>query len=389
MTSFGARGPLLCAALIGAIGCWNRTPLEDQLVVSPPANSGGAGAGAAGTGGPGVAGSGSSGAAGTVGGLAGSGGGLAGTSGGAGTNAALPQVLVPAATGCGSLELATGGGKLAWTDRNHGIVWITTPGETPSRISSGDRSPTLISVTSEGTAFWLTLEGIQMGVRDGFRLILVARNESEFRGLAVSPDGRYVYYSADRSIMRAGPGIPPTEVARHEHRGGPTAIALDGDRLIYVTDVTGEVYAATLVPDVQAACGIYDPMTEELSGINCMLVGAQGSLFSRQVLARPGQAIWGNGASVALGDTSRVSHESITSVSSSITALAANASTVYFLASDLPSSADYGVVYAVPVGLHQKAVPIATGQNRPTSIAVDDKRVYWSTGDCAIMSLSI
>ena len=61
---------------------------------------------------------------------------------------------------------------------------------------------------------------------------------------------------------------------------------------------------------------------------------------------------------------------------------------VYFSDAE-PMSPGTGVIYKTPLAPNQVPIRIARGQNGPRAVVVGDKKVYWSTADCAIMSQNL
>lgn len=301
--------------------------------------------------------------------------------------------IVNLAAGCGSLDLTVDGGVLAWTDRDHGVVTsMSTNGGVLTTIAAGEKTPTAAARVGNAI-YWQTPGNIRRSIANGPPQTLLA-NSFDIRGFVVSPDGTSLYFSSGTMVFHVPTTGTPvvTIVAREEHGGLPTALALDGNRLMYPTDLNGDVDVATLIPGKVSSCGLETPNGEP-AFIDCMRVArSQGSLFREKIIARPGAVLWIDGSSIKLSSTapgSTIFNDQIAStILESITGFAATATTVYFSEGSATPDAT-GVISRSLVQRDQVAWRLARGQRQPRSVVVDDKRVYWSTSDCAIMTTGL
>jgi hypothetical protein len=218
------------------------------------------------------------------------------------------------------------------------------------------------------------------------------------RGLVASEDGATIYYSADtkvRSVPAAGGTA--VDVGREEHGGIPTALGIEGNAIGYITDFNGNVEIITVEDGVVASCGAPDPTDpSKLLMVNCVRVGGCGPspLFSRFIL-HDHNAYWGDSGNLfsALDVTATSvdptsSKADVATSETDLTGLVDGPDFLYFGAPGEPTSASskVGFIEKTPYAQQSTAIPIARGQDTPSSLAVDATKVYWSTGDCAINS---
>ena len=327
--------------------------------------------------------------------------------------------VVPAAPGCGALDIAIGGGVLYWTDQRHGTVRSQPVGGGASRtIASAEASPGLVAI-SGSNLFWISVTSttpMNVGgvmvlsttakirtatVQGGAARDLVTETNLNggIRGLVVSDDGTVLYYSADTKV-RAVPvsGGTAVDVGREEMpasnvaAGIPTALAVAGNTIAFVTDVDGDVDVITVgnSDGLTASCGkddLRDPTRDALLQVHCTRVaqGQYAPLFGA-LLLRGGDVIWANDSEVQTGSAMQVASginlggimAVATTEGAAVTGLVADSNNIYF------ADGEDGLIDEAPSAPNADAIPIARGQMAPGSMAIDATRVYWSTGDCAI-----
>jgi hypothetical protein len=214
----------------------------------------------------------------------------------------------------------------------------------------------------------------------------------DIKGIALSADGKTLYYSAGKAVMQttAMAGGTPKE-AGHEDEGFPTALAVAGDQIAYPADMTGDIDVMTInqaMPTVCASPG------KPVMNVNCArLARSQGDLFTDCIYIVGTKAYWLNGLSVyaaLLDGTGTNETVGLTSnpTSSKNTALVVDAKNAYF-------SDDAGFIYTAPLVRDDSVEPdaavktLARNQGATSSIAVDATNLYWASGDCAIRSLPL
>ena len=324
--------------------------------------------------------------------------------------------VVPAAPGCVAINLAISGGTLYWADQGHGTVKSRPlAGGPDTTISSSEASPGLIAV-SGSSLYWVdivsaepvtdpagvtrtsttaTLRKAVLPSGTPADLVTETNLNGGIRGLVASEDGTTIYYSADTKV-RAVPAAGGTaaDVGREEQGGIPTALGLEGNAIGYITDLNGEVDIMTVEDGVVASCGAPDPNDpNKLLMVNCVRVGGCGPspLFSSFIL-RDHNAYWGDSGTIydSLGVTAASNDSTLSkafvagSGGLDFTGLAGGPDFIYFGDGDLGEGD--GVIEKTPYTENSTAIPIARGQDTPSSLALDATNVYWSTGDCAINS---
>jgi hypothetical protein len=312
--------------------------------------------------------------------------------------------VVPAAPGCGSLELAVAAGALFWTDHGHGTVKSRPLGGGPAvmtTIATNEQGPGLIAV-SGANVLWIDdapAATLRRGSTNGGApsdLATETNTTGGIRGLAVSDDGATVYYSAGTKVK----GIPvgggtALDVGQEMQDGLPTALGIEGGTIGYVADVNGTVDVITAKDGVVASCGDIDPTDGSLIMVNCERLGGctPEPLLSR-FFVRDSQAYWANGSEVHVGPVGqgpRASWQQVTSTvgGASIAGLAMGPDAIYLA----ETPADYppmstGFIEKAPLAPNSPAIAIARGQAGPTAMAVDATNVYWATSDCAISAVA-
>ncbi len=306
----------------------------------------------------------------------------------AGTCGATPVVLVPAASGCGSLHLALADGSLFWTDELHGTVQsVSTAGGAPVSLASAENAPTLIA--ANGTSvYWLatgdkTIMKASTAGNDAQALISSA---SEIHGFTLSADGNTLYFSTETLInsISTTPGGDLTEVG-HEDTGIPQALAVEGDLVVYPADINGDV-DVMIMSDNPAVCASEDSMTA--TNENCARIGrSQGELNFESIFLVDGEAYWVN-------QTNVLTSSAVTPTGSNNTVASTDGDAEKLLAFSVGNgfvffADDLGLVYQAPLMIDAEVTQLARAQMGITSIVADTAAVYFATSDCAIMSLPL
>jgi hypothetical protein len=307
------------------------------------------------------------------------------------------------------LQLALADGVLYWTDRDHGTVNRLTlagvlPGGAISTVASGEQAPGLIEARG-GDVFWIDADSMDPSGRgpatarlrhatpDGALVDLATETNTNggIRGLAVSSDGRTLFYSADTKV-KAVPveGGAPLEVGAEAHGGVPMALGVEGDAIGYVTDINGNVDVMTGGP---ATCGGLDPnKSGDPLMVNCVRIGGCTPWpLTERFLVRGARAIWADGTNLDMSTPlgkGLVYKDTIASTVSGnpITGLAASGETLYFAESGQTSSGwmGDGLIERTAGVPNSTPVALARAQLGPHSLVVDATDVYWATADCAI-----
>jgi hypothetical protein len=329
-----------------------------------------------------------------------------------------PEVtnVVPAAPGCGRLDLAIAGGTLYWSDQARGTVARRALAGGPvTTIASGEKSPSHLLVAGSNL-FWIDVLGsadavnangapikattasvreVALGGGAPADLVTETTAWGGILGMAVSEDRRTLYYSADTKI-RAVPvaGGTPFDVGREERGGVPTALGIEGNSIGYITELNGNVDVITVADGVVASCGNEDS-NGNLLMVNCVrLGGCTPDAFMDGFLMHDMNAYWNDGNNFQTGPLT-TPHGSKFDVASGLassepfTGLAGAPDAVYFSEfATSPIDPPVGLIERTSYDVGSTAVAIARGQNGPRSLAVDDTMVYWSTADCAINSIA-
>jgi hypothetical protein len=303
---------------------------------------------------------------------------------------------------CGRIDLAVGNGGLAWTDEALGRVeYMSLSTGDSLLLAVGEPSPTRPSV--RGTAvFWLDTvrRAIRRGTLDLAAPVDWLASDDELRGYAVSADGTSVYYSI---LARPGDVLPagirelslgstvPVPVANFV-AGQPGALALLGDKVVATVGVAGYVAAITQVPDDVATCdeSVYEALH------NCVHVAIGDDidqellLLQELLLFGPGpRVIFVEGVSLLASPITTYGKASIAFGSDPISGIATDGQWIYYATTSLALGSAAGVTPRASARPGQVGGAIARGQLAPRSLATDGKRLYWSTADCAIMSLDL
>jgi hypothetical protein len=286
---------------------------------------------------------------------------------------------------------------LYWTEPGHAAVKrMPLAGGAIQTIGNAEK-PSKITV-SGSTAVWLYASASIRKSVDGGPPSFLLSGGTQIGGLALTPDGT-LFFSTGNDVSRisvTGGAMTGTVVVHEVHGGIPTAIAAaDANRIAFPTALNGDVELVTLVPGQVVSCGQEDPTTGELvPNPNCTrLARSQGELFTDAILFPSPTVVWADGPNLKMESVfGKGTFDSVAmSDNSLITGLATTSSPnvmVYFSDAE-PMSPGTGVIYKAPLAPDQVPIRIARGQNGPRSVVVGDKKVYWSTADCAIMSQNL
>lgn len=302
--------------------------------------------------------------------------------------------------GCGQIDLAVASGGIAWTERGRGLVTLATVGggaELP--VAMGEDEPHAPALVG-GTVYWLTHDKLRRGdVTTKPTTVLTAAGP--INGFVVAPDGFTIYVSTGNEVLRTAINAPPSAVvvAREEHGGIPTALALDEDRIMYPTDLNGDVDVATIRDGKVAMCGIPTESGEPIN-VDCQRVArSQGSLLHEKIGAIRGSVIWADGSTLKVSSTISLSSPiafQIATVNGSISGfdVAPNpnygsVSTTVYVSETSTVSPNAGVIHKYAIAQDQAGLRLARGQNQPRSVAAGTSRVFWSTADCTIESTGL
>jgi hypothetical protein len=324
-----------------------------------------------------------------------------------------------AGAGCGSLKIVYSGGKLYWADKGHGTInSLAMAGGTPTQIAMGEMAP-LDLVVNMGSVYWINSGSRavrKFRVGDTAASTVAGGNTSDagtgtIHAIALSADGGTLYYSRDTCIYRiATTGATPTKAcvpiddagtacptvagstcvgsSEWGSNGIPSALAVDAKNAYYTTDQSGNVEIMSLA-----------------TGLEFKVAQSQGSLLLDTIHVDAGHLYWANdngvyvntsfvvGADAGIGGT--LVGQTPGAVNA-VTAFAIGSTSVYYgedgyVEKSPPTSQTAGTV---ATDILARNVPVlatddaGTHQPMPNSIALDGTNVYWTTGDCKIMTLA-
>lgn len=323
-----------------------------------------------------------------------------GTCGPAATN------VLPKVTGCGELSIALSADKIYYADKMHGTISsIAKTGGAATALTGAttEKAPTAIVVSGTNVLWINNVPGAGQMVASTIRksaagaapvdLVTATANGGGIRGLVVSADGNTVYYSTGvyvKSIPMAGG--TSTDVAMEEHEGIPGALAMDGDKIVYPTDLNGDVDVIKVVPGTVAKCGKEDPANPgSYLMVNCVRIArSQGSLKKEVILAFGGWAYWIDGGAIKGGELApagTAANDQIgTTMLNPIAGMAVNPakSNIYFTEYDTNAATGMsGLVQKTGKAKESAQSAIARNQVAPGSIAVDATKVFWAA-ECEI-----
>lgn len=315
--------------------------------------------------------------------------------------------VLPKVAGCGELTIAVSGGKIYYANKTgNSVSSVATTGGAATVISSTEKAPTAIAVSGTNILWINNVAGAPV---DGGATVTSTIRKSAagaaptdvvtatapgggIRGFVASADGNTIYYSTG-TFVKAVPiaGGASTAVAVEEHGGIPGALALEGTKLAYPTDLNGDVDIVTIMPGVEARCGKEDdtkPTGYDM--LNCVRIArSQGSLKKELMMAFGGWAYWIDNPSIKAGELAppgTPANDQVGSTMFAIQGMTTNKTNIYFTDADTNApTAPNGTIWKTGINKAQltSQVPLARGQVSPGSIALDATKVYWAA-DCAI-----
>jgi len=323
-----------------------------------------------------------------------------------------------AGTGCGSLKITYSGGKLYWADKGHGTInSLAMAGAAPTQITTGEMAP-LRHRRHMGSVYWIntgnrTVRKFRVGDTAASNVAAGSAADAgtgTIHAIAVSADGSTLYYSRDTCIIgsrRPGPRRPVLRPHRRPpappaHRGRsacvgssewgsngiPSALAVDTKSAYYTTDQSGNVEIMSLA-----------------TGLEFKVAQSQGGLLLDTIHVDSGHLYWANDNGVYVNTSFVVGqdagnrryagrpdagsrqrghrvrhrqHQRLLRRRRLRREVAAHFATAGTVVTDI-------LARNVPVLATDDA---GTHQPMPNSIAVDGTNVYWTTGDCKIMTLA-
>ena len=313
---------------------------------------------------------------------------------------ATPATLVPAAAGCGTIRLALSGANLYWTEElSNKVKWMAVAGAgTPTEITNPGMTPGLIQ-SNGTTAFWVAKgdKSIRKSVAGAAATIVVPGGAGEIDGLALSADGKTVFYTytvrdAGRKVIGsptifkvADDGTNKLEVG-HEDSGVPHALAVEGALIAFPTELNGDVDVMT-IGETPAVCASMDSTTAVNK--NCTRISQSQAPNYEGMYVISGKAYWSNMSAVNAKSATDASANAVivgsADQANKITAFAISNDTLFF-AGDEPS----GNVYRTPLsGTGTAATAIARKQVGVSSLVANATTAYWATAACAIVSVSL
>jgi hypothetical protein len=312
--------------------------------------------------------------------------------------------------------LVVDSGKIYWSDPGHGTIMSrATTGGPSSVLAMNEAAPTLLVVRS-GTVYWIdtgnntiravvsgggspkTLVAMAPGLPDGG---LLFANDAGIHGIALSPDGETLYFSAGADVYKmpaAGGEVVELGYSEGPRHGAPAALAVDTRYVYYPTAVNGtvEMMSLTTPCDLAAATGPAPScpirMGKIISGILDVIV------------ARGDHVYWGTSQSVRMASISAREDGGISVNAGSdypptvdtgqVTGFAIGDAYGYF--GEFPvygGKPEDGFIEKAPSPPYPptsmaNALVIARNQPMPTSFALDGTNVYWTTSRCDIMTLA-
>jgi hypothetical protein len=299
------------------------------------------------------------------------------------------EVLSPRGA-CGTMDLASAGGLLYWTDSlRHTVQSMRPGGDLVTTLSASEDSPAGVTAAGQSVV-WASGARLRASVAGGPAKD-VALAGPTIHGVTLTADGTVAYFSSAATISRvdvAG-GTPLVVVTsvQPDNVTRPTvgAVAVQDDHsLAFATREDSAVFQA--LPGDQTGgthCGFDFSGGGAADPLFCQPITVdEPGLFTELMLATPKGALWLAGGHVEAqwGSPSLSGFVYVASSANgdALTGAAATADTVYY--------SDGSVVYKGAIIPHDFPVRIARGQHGARAFAVDAARVYWSTADCAIES---
>jgi hypothetical protein len=312
---------------------------------------------------------------------------------------------------CQSIHLASDEQFLIWTDEGNGNVWhASLTGGIRIVIAVAEDRPYWIGITGNAVLWTAGGHGLAPGTRSFSSLGTSIRMTTggSVQPVATAPGGIYgmalsvdltLYFSTGDTIQRVrlGLGEKPAIVATTTNGVFLEGLGLAGTKLVALDHVLGSVEVLDLASAAPAVCGLRDPMTGAPSGACRRLDSDNGSLLPNSVLAGPPLAVWADAGRIKRHDFPPPPGLDFLIIGSAsgafVNALGLGGDTVFIASSSQPwdtapgdPPARDGVLERLALAPGATPVVLARDQARPTSIASDDARVFWSTADCTILS---
>jgi hypothetical protein len=311
----------------------------------------------------------------------------------------VPTLVEPSpAMLCRGLELAIDNSTLYWANIGDGTIQrASTAGGPPKTLAASENDPRGILVRG-GNVFWMgrtpgnpaVARSIRVTSTNGGGVSVLGTSPTGYGGITVAPDGATIYSSAGNSISRQLMAGAPVVVGVEITMGVPRALALDGTKLAFPTDINGDVDVIDLVPGQVASCGASNDLGNgQPIGFLCSrLARSQGSLGLTSIFIQAGQVVWSDGSNIKMNPLFPVvqANVAIVAADAMIRGMAMLPKGLVFSSYDDvdPTS---GVVGQAPLMETLTIIPrLARHQNAPGSIVTDGVRAYWATGDCQIFS---
>jgi hypothetical protein len=143
-------------------------------------------------------------------------------------------------------------------------------------------------------------------------------------------------------------------------------------------------------------CGATSPLMNDARCLN--VAQGQFELLRDKIVTQRGDVLWASAKSIkktAMKPDGVLNHVELgTTRVEYISSFAVTATNVYFAERSAPFGSAPRAIYKAPLDAKAPAdaadpppsLRIARDQPGPRSLVVDDQRVYWSTGTCAIMA---
>ena len=299
-------------------------------------------------------------------------------------------------------------GKIYWSDMGSGTInKIATTGGVATVLLSGELAPGALIVysgsgPSVGTLYWIdggnnTIRALAPGATAKTLLTMGPPGDASIsgadntngmgivHGLATSPDGSTLYFSAGTNIYKMpSSGGASTEVGYAEGpaHGIPYALAADDDDLYYPAEQSGNVEIMSITTPCNSQAAL-----QELCPIR---VGeSQSPLLGDTIDIGGGDIYWATstvhqraiaGALDAGIGAEGMDYPSLTLGTGTVTGFAIGPNNAYY--------GEDGAVERGSLGGQGQSFIVAVGQPMPSSFVLDGKNVYWTTSRCDITMLA-
>lgn len=313
----------------------------------------------------------------------------------AGKCGAEPKVVVPAAAGCESMQIAVQGGNLYYTDKMHGTVSsVPVAGGAAKAVGTAQKAPTAIKVSATDV-FWIASGDktvMTAPIAGGAPTVIVPAQKDDKQmpvdigGITLSDDGKTLYFSAGTAISKAAvPAGTITPIGK-EASGIPRALAVSGTFVASPIEVNGDV-DVMVTGGAASVCASENDVGFTNTACN-RLARSQGSLVFDNIVISGDGVYWANGLNISTASASAPSGfndnvvQSPTATANTLTAFTVAKNVVY-------GADDGGVIFSAPLMKDQMPTTMVRGQMKPTSLAADDANLYWANGDCSILSIPL